>query len=61
MSRFEVEPRAESLGGGWRLRLIDDDGEEAGGGVFPAGDDGYADAYEEGSDWLQSRGGDGSF
>ena len=34
-ARFEIDPRAPELGGGWRLRLIED-GEEVGGGVFPA-------------------------
>lgn len=32
---FTVEPRTAELGGGWKLRLLSD-GEEAGGGVFPA-------------------------
>ncbi len=31
---YELEPRPAGLGGGWRLRLFED-GEEAGGGVFP--------------------------
>ena len=30
----QIEPRPLGLGGGWRLRLRDDD-EEVGGGVFP--------------------------
>lgn len=32
---FAIEPRAADLGGGWKLRLLSD-GEEVGGGVFPA-------------------------
>jgi hypothetical protein len=32
---YEIEPRTPELGGGWRLRLLED-GEEVGGGVFPA-------------------------
>jgi hypothetical protein len=40
---YEIEPRPESLGGGWRLRLLEDD-EEVGGGVFP--DDEYQDAVD---------------
>jgi hypothetical protein len=36
---YEIEPRDAELGGGWRLRLLED-GEEVGGGVFPlTGDD----------------------
>jgi hypothetical protein len=31
---YEINPRPAELGGGWRLRLIED-GEEVGGGVFP--------------------------
>jgi hypothetical protein len=31
---YEINPRPVELGGGWRLRLLED-GEEAGGGVFP--------------------------
>jgi len=31
---YQIEPRPADLGGGWRLRLIED-GEEVGGGVFP--------------------------
>ncbi|MGL4941373.1 MAG: hypothetical protein ACRC44_08525 [Bifidobacterium asteroides] len=36
--RYEIEPRPAELGGGDRLRLIEDD-EEVGGGVFPADPD----------------------
>ena len=60
---YTIEPRITELGGGWRLRLIED-GEEVGGGVFPpvegmetekealeaAFDDAEATAY----DWLDS-------
>jgi hypothetical protein len=31
---YQIEPRSIELGGGWRLRLLEDD-TEAGGGVFP--------------------------
>lgn len=47
---FLVEPRSEHSGGGWKLTLYQGN-EEMGGGVFPAGDDGYSDAYQEGFDW----------
>jgi hypothetical protein len=32
--RYSIEPRPAELGGGWRLRLLEN-GEEVGGGVFP--------------------------
>lgn len=47
---FLVESRAASLGGGWKLSLFEGK-EEMGGGVFPPGDDGYSEAYEEGFAW----------
>jgi hypothetical protein len=59
-ARFEIDPRAPELGGGWRPRLFED-GEEVGGGVFPASEteesktDAYADAIEEAEGWLASR------
>lgn len=31
---YELTPRPAELGGGWRLQLLED-GQEAGGGVFP--------------------------
>jgi hypothetical protein len=31
---YEITPRSADLGGGWRLRLLEND-EEVGGGVFP--------------------------
>ncbi|MEM5367916.1 hypothetical protein V4C53_17990 [Paraburkholderia azotifigens] len=33
--RYKVEPRTESVGGGYQLRLFEDD-TEGGGGVSPA-------------------------
>ncbi len=59
-ARFEIDPRATELGEGWRLRLIED-GEEVGGGVFPASEteesktEAYAEALAEAEDWLASR------
>jgi len=38
------------VGGGWKLTLFEGT-DEMGGGVFPPGDDGYSDAYQEGFDW----------
>lgn len=31
---YELHPRSDDLGGGWNLKLLED-GQEAGGGVFP--------------------------
>lgn len=58
---YEITPRPAKLGGGWRLRLLEDD-QEVGGGVFPsddasetalqaAFDEAEATAYE----WLDSK------
>ena len=43
---FEITSRPADLGGGWRLRLLED-GQEAGGGVFPIADSDGAAAYAE--------------
>ncbi|KAA0178855.1 hypothetical protein FX016_23280 [Cupriavidus gilardii] len=32
---YEIKPRRPEVGGGWQLRLLQD-GQEVGGGVFPA-------------------------
>lgn len=32
---YEIMPRAREVGGGWKLRMLED-GKEVGGGVFPA-------------------------
>ena len=60
--RFEIEPRPLELGGGWKLRLLEQEGgeeTEMGGGLFPpepeqgiSADDAYADAVQMGEDWL---------
>lgn len=47
---YEVEPRPEILGGGWRVRLLEDS-EEVGGGVF----DCFDDAQELAEDWISTR------
>lgn len=61
--RYEIEARPAELGGGWRLRLIEN-GEEVGGGVFPLAEyadaqepekAAYADAQAEGEAWVVSR------
>ncbi len=42
MRAYEITARAPELGGGWNLAFVED-GEEAGGGVFPlAAYEGYA-------------------
>ena len=38
---YEINPRPVELGGGWQLRLLEN-GEEAGGSVFPILDDPHA-------------------
>jgi len=60
---YEIKPRPADLGGGWRLRLLED-GAEAGGGVFPlaaypdaenaeqAEKMAYEDALAEASAWM---------
>jgi hypothetical protein len=35
---YEITPRLAKLGGGWKLTLLQD-GQEAGGGVFPVLED----------------------
>ena len=66
---YDILLRPDDLGGGWRLRLLQD-GEEVGGGVFPVSwnvivagmtpaealADAFADAEAEAYDWLDSRG-----
>lgn len=62
---YEISPRPVELGGGWRLRLLEN-GIEVGGGVFPpvSGDSEYEngalqaafdDAEDEAYAWLDSR------
>jgi hypothetical protein len=58
---YEITPRQVELGGGWRLRLLED-GLEVGGGVFPPEGEGedalrdaYCDAECEAYLWLDSR------
>lgn len=46
MNSYEINPRPTELGGGWRLRLLED-GEEVGGGVFPVEDENP----QQGVDW----------
>lgn len=64
--RTEIDPQPADLGGGWRLRLIEN-GKEVGGGVFPltayegaaspedASTLAYEDAQGEAAAWLSSR------
>lgn len=57
---YEISPRPANLGGGYRLRLLED-GQEMGGGVFPisayqdeenADNAAHADAQGQGEDWV---------
>lgn len=61
---YEINPRPVELGGGWKLRLLED-GQEVGGGVFPPVDGiedatevlqaAYDDAEAEAYEWLDTR------
>lgn len=57
---YEIDPHPADLGGGWRLRLLEN-GEEVGGGVFPANHSDpdptapYDEALAAASAWLSSR------
>jgi hypothetical protein len=65
---YSITSRPDALGGGWRLRLLDD-GEEVGGGVFPpveglddsqeALQAAHDNAMDEALDWMNSRSHDG--
>lgn len=62
---YVIDVRPAELGGGWRLRLLED-GEEVGGGVFPpvegiedaeeAAQEAYSDALDVAAEWMESRG-----
>lgn len=64
MFSYEIKPRTDDLGGGWRLHLLEN-GVEMGGGVFPpvegiedaeqAKQAAYNDALEEACHWLETR------
>jgi hypothetical protein len=63
---YEITPRPDNLGSGWRLRLLED-GVEVGGGVFPpvegiedataALQSAFVDAEAEAYAWLDTRDG----
>lgn len=46
---YNIQPRSDDLGGGWNLKLYED-GQEAGGGVFPI----HADDPHAGIKWWNS-------
>jgi len=62
---YEILPRPVELGGGWRLRLLEDGVEVGGGGVFPPVDHAenesdalklaHFDVEDEAYAWLSSR------
>lgn len=58
---YDITARPVELGGGWRLRLLEDY-QEVGGGIFPAADSSEAalqTAFDEAEatayEWLDSR------
>ena len=51
MIEYEIKPRPVALGAGWKL-VVKEDGLEIAGGVFPAGDAGYADALDVATSFL---------
>lgn len=55
---YEINPRPVDLGGGWRMRLLEDD-VEVGGGVFPAipteVEEAFIEAQNEAEEWLSAR------
>lgn len=57
MRTYQIEPRGEELGGGWSLKLYENQ-QEMGGGVFPQKviendfDEAYQDAIDEGEQWV---------
>lgn len=46
---YEIVPRPDDLGGGWKLTFLED-GQEAGGGVFPV----PKEDPQDGIDWWNS-------
>jgi hypothetical protein len=46
---YKIDQRPANVGGGWELRLLQD-GEEVGGGVYPAGTEGNRAAYTDAHD-----------
>lgn len=58
--KIEIRPLPIELGGGWRLRILEN-GEEVGGGVFPSSPDdpdgleSHEEAFSTGLEWVDSR------
>jgi len=57
---YTITPRAECVGGGWRLQLMES-GQVVGGAVHPVAEDvtsdeAYQEALDDGEAWLLSRG-----
>jgi hypothetical protein len=48
---YEINPRPAELGGGWRLRLLEN-GQEVGGGVFPV----VIGNLQDCADWWDAMG-----
>jgi hypothetical protein len=57
MRAYQIEPRTAELGGGWSLKLYENQ-TEMGGGIFPQKiaeddfDESYQDAIDEGEQWV---------
>lgn len=54
MITYTIDPRPDHLGGGWKVAILDDT-QEIAGGVFPAGDEGYTDALDFAESFLQEQ------
>ena len=55
MIEYEINPRPAALGAGWKL-AVKEGGVEIAGGVFPPGDEGYADALDVATSFLPEPG-----
>lgn len=59
---YKIKSRPSSLGGGWALTLYEN-GQEAGGAVFPVPEsaphrvlfDAYGQAQDQGEEWIGAR------
>lgn len=59
---YEIKARPSALGGGWKLTLYEN-GQEAGGGVFPVPEgepqkrllDAFGQAQDQGEEWVGAR------
>jgi hypothetical protein len=63
-ANYEITPRDPAIGGGWKLRVLDSEGIEVAGGVFPLSaypnaenstDEAHADALAEAREIMQGN------